>query len=214
MISPINFGIYVISPKFLEEYQPFCPNLNTGFLKPNRPFVCVYVKTKYDKIPYFIPLYSIDPKDKDKYENKKNKWENFECYEKNKTIKTIFKFDNPINTNIKDFKSIAVLYKAIPVPINMVYPMRRNGKVITVPSDISKKLEHLTQQYIDVTQTSRKHPKVKLKGFLKVLYYDKQQKAIASYPVNHCLLLDVIKEKESRKIKNKKENQKSEEKEK
>lgn len=213
---PINFGIYLISPKFLDSYQDFYSDLNTGLLKPNRPFVCVYVDTKYGKKPYFVPLYSINPKDIKNYKNKKNKWLTFEQYEKNQSVKTLLIFDDPINKKIKDFKSVAVLYKAIPVPIDMVYPMRRNGHTLTITSDISSKLRVLTQRYINATQTSKTHPKIKLNGFLKALYYEQRQKNFASYPVNHCLLLDVIKEKESRKAKykNKKQNHKSEEKEK
>lgn len=220
MKSLVNFGIYSISnPEFLlslDENFKNKSNLNPELLTETRPFACMYLKSKYGKRPYFVPLTSINPNSKT-FRRRDEKWNEFAEWEKNKEIKTFHIMKSPTN-NTPGFKSVALIYQAFPVPYYgiRIKPFIRHKEIITVPEETAVLLKDLTQKYLDATQTSRKRPFVPLKGHLKSVYYSQDNKEYSHYPVNHCLLLDIMKAKEIRieKAKEAAKQKKEEEKEK
>lgn len=199
MKHPLPFGIYFISENYLQKFAPYDDNLNAGLLKPKRPFVCVYVGNQHEKTPYFVPLFSINPS-KSNYTNRRNKWEDFKRLEqKINSKKTLLFFDNPLNKNIKNFISVAVLYKTIPVPSYMLTPLVDNhGKNFKLSPKDSAILKHHTEIYINATKTKDFNQPVPLVGYQKILF-DEGKKYIKNYPINHSLLLHIIKQKENRK---------------
>lgn len=220
MKSPVNFGIYsVLNPKFLlsiDKYLKIKSNLNPELLIKSRPLICVYANTKYGERPYFVPLTKINPNDKT-FKSRDKKWTEFAEWEKDKEVKTFLSMKSPINKT-PGFKSVALIYQAFPMPYYgiRIKPFIRHKEIITIPEETATLLNDLTQKYLDATQTSRKRPFVPLKGHLKRVYYAQDNKEYAHYPVNHCLLLDIMKTKENqiKKAKDAAKQKKEEEKEK
>lgn len=203
MKHPLPFGIYFISENYLQKFAPYDDNLNAGLLKPKRPFVCVYVGNQHEKIPYFVPLFSINPK-KSSYKNRREKWKKFRYLEQvSNCKKTLLFLDNPLNKPIKNFTSVAVLYKTLPVPSNMLTPvLDKHKKVLQLSPKDSAILKHHTEIYINATKTKDFNQPVPLVGYQKILF-DEGKKYIKNYPINHSLLLHIIKQKENRKHQNK-----------